>query len=129
MRPTDRKYSETHEWAKIEGDTATVGITDYAVKLLGDLIYLDLPEEGDNVVKGDPCGEIESVKAASDIYSPLTGEVVAVNANRPDDLDNLAKDAFGHGWMFKVKLSDPGEVGHLKTAEEYDAFVKAEEAK
>src|SRR5690606_20145029 len=104
MRPTDRKYLKSHEWCKIEGDVATIGITDYAVSHLSDLVFLDLPETGTKVTAGKSFAEIESVKAVSDIYSPVTGEVIAVNESLPDRLESLKDDPWNEGWMVKVRF-------------------------
>jgi glycine cleavage system H protein len=124
MRPNDRKYTESHEWVKVEGDMATVGITDFAIEQLDELVYLDLPEPGDSVTRGEPFGEIESVKAQSDVYSMLTGEVIETNMTLADNLDELMKDPYNAGWMIKVKIENPGELeSELKDAEEYEKFV------
>ncbi|MHC5062697.1 MAG: glycine cleavage system protein GcvH [Planctomycetota bacterium] len=124
MRPNDRKYLKSHEWSKTEGETATVGISDFAVSHLSDLVFLDLPAVGSTVTAGEPFGEIESVKAVSDIYSPVSGEVVEVNEDLPDNLDTLNSDAFEAGWMIKVKVS--GESGELMEAAAYEELLKAE---
>ena len=124
MRPNDRKYTESHEWVKVDGDVATVGITDFAIEQLDELVYLDLPEAGDSVTRGEPFGEIESVKAQSDIYSMLTGEVIETNTALADNLDDLMKDPFAAGWMIKVKIENPGELeSDLKDAQEYEKFL------
>lgn len=126
MRPNDRKYTESHEWVKVEGDVATVGITDFAIEHLDELVYLDLPEPGDSVTKGEPFGEIESVKAQSDIYAMLTGEVVETNETLADNLDELMKDPFTAGWMIRVKIENPGELeSGLKTAENYEKHASS----
>ena len=126
MRPNDRKYTESHEWVKVEGDVATVGITDFAIEQLDELVYLDVPEPGDSITKGEPFAEIESVKAQSDIYAMLTGEVIEANEGLADNLDDLMKDPFTAGWMIKVKIENPGELeSGLKDAEEYESFVAA----
>jgi glycine cleavage system H protein len=109
MRPTDRKYMKSHEWCKIEGNVATIGITDYAVSHLSDLVFLDLPEVGTKVTAGKSFAEIESVKAVSDIYAPVTGDVIEVNDSLPDQLDTLKEDPWKAGWMVKVKVSAPGQ--------------------
>jgi glycine cleavage system H protein len=124
MRPNDRKYTESHEWVKVDGDVATIGITDFAIEQLDELVYLDLPEAGDSVTRGEPFGEIESVKAQSDIYSMLTGEVIETNTSLADNLDDLMKDPFNAGWMIKVKIENPAELeGDLKDAEQYESFL------
>ena len=128
MRPQDLKYSKTHEWVKVEGDTATIGLTDFAAEHLSDLVYLDLPEVGDSTIAGKCFAEIESVKAVADIYAPVTGEVIAINSEVSDDLDRISKDPFSGGWMVKVKMSKMEELNNLLSAEQYDKVVK-EEAK
>ena len=105
MRPDDRKYRKTHEWCKTDGNVATVGITDYAVSHLSDLVVLDLPEVGTKVTAGKSLAEIESVKAVSDIYAPATGEVIEVNEGLPDQLDTLKDDPWQAGWMVKVRFT------------------------
>ncbi len=126
--PTELKYAKTHEWARDEGDgTITVGITDHAQEQLGDLVFVDLPEEGDNVDAGADCAVVESVKAASDIYSPVSGEIVAVNATLADNPEIVNESAFGDGWMFKVKMSDPSELDELLGADGYAEVVASEE--
>lgn len=107
-RPDDIKYTKTHEWVRIDGDEATIGITDFAVEHLGDLVFVDLPDEGQDLEAGESVAEVESVKAVSEIYSPVTGEVSAVNSDLSDDQASLASDCFGAGWLFKVKIT--GEV-------------------
>jgi glycine cleavage system H protein len=105
--PTDRQYLESHEWAKKEGDLVALGITDFAVKHLTDLVFIKLPVVGDTLRKGDRFGEIESVKAVSDLVSPVDGEVVEVNSELVDALDRVANDPYGAGWMVKVRNSGP----------------------
>ena len=114
MRPDDRRYLETHEWAKLEGDTVLVGLTDFAVEELsngneGDLVYCDLPEVGRQLDAGETFGEIESVKAVSDLYSPVTGEVVETNEALVENLDSLNSDPFEEGWMLKVRVTDESQ--------------------
>ena len=123
-RPDDRKYLKSHEWAKVEDGVATIGITDFAVSNLSDLVFLDLPAVGASVSAGEAFGEVESVKAVSDMYSPVSGEVVEVNEDLPDNLDTLNQDAFGAGWMIKVKVT--GESGDLLDAAGYESVVAAE---
>ncbi len=127
MRPRDLKYSETHEWVRVERDDAVIGITDYAIKELSDLVHLELPEVGDTVEQDSPFGEIESVKAVSDLISPLTGEVVAVNENVLNNIDLLTTDAFEDGWLLRIRMDDPSELETLITSQEYDELVKSEE--
>ncbi len=126
MRPSDRKYLETHEWGKLEGDVVILGITDFAVSALSDLTHIDLPEVGDEVSKGDPFGEIESVKTVSDLLSLVSGEVVEVNAGLVDeeDFDLLANSAFEDGWMVKIKSSNATELDEALDAAAYEKVVK-----
>lgn len=119
--PTELKYASTHEWVRVDGDIATVGITDHAQDAMGDLVYVELPEVGDEVKAGDEAGVVESVKAASDIYAPVTGTIVAVNAELNDSPESVNKDAYGDGWMFKIKLKDTAELDDLLSAEDYQA--------
>lgn len=125
--PTELKYAKSHEWAKDEGDgTLTVGITDHAQEQLGDLVFVDLPEAGDSVEAGSDCAVVESVKAASDIYSPVSGEIVAVNAALAESPEMVNEAPYGDGWLFKVKMSDVSELDNLLDASAY-AEVAAEE--
>ena len=125
MRPNDRKYLKSHEWCKVDNGIATVGISDYAVSHLSDLVFLDLPAEGSSVTVGETFGEIESVKAVSDMISPVTGEVVEVNDSLPDNLEILGADSFGEGWMVKIQLS--AESPDLMDAESYEGHIQEEE--
>ncbi len=117
--PAELKYLSTHEWVLIEDDMATVGITDHAQEALGDLVYVELPEAGSTVAAGDSVGVIESVKAASDTYAPVSGEVVEVNEELEGAPERINHDPYGDGWMYKVKMEDPDEVGDLLDAEAY----------
>jgi len=126
MRPANYKYSDSHEWVSVDGDVATVGITDYAVEHLSDLVFLELPRKGSSAAKGKSFGEIESVKAVSELFSPVTGEIVEVNDSLVDDLDTLAKDPFGKGWLLKVKLKDKKETASLLGAAEYEKLLASE---
>lgn len=124
MRPNDRKYLKSHEWCKIENGVATIGITDYAVSHLSDLVFLDLPNKGASVTKGESFGEIESVKAVSSLYSPVSGEVLEANKDLPDNLEWLAQDPFQKAWMIKVKVT--AESADLIAAAAYEAHCQAE---
>ncbi|MDB5324004.1 MAG: glycine cleavage system protein 2, mitochondrial [Phycisphaerales bacterium] len=117
--PTDRKYLETHEWHKVEGDTATIGITQIAADELTDITYVSLPKVGAKVSANKPFGEIESVKATSDLYSGVSGEVVAINDGLNNDPGLVNRDPFNGGWMVKVKLSSPADVDRLLSAPDY----------
>jgi glycine cleavage system H protein len=128
MYPADFRYSKDHEWIKVEGDTGTVGITDYAQSELGDVVFVELPKVGAAVKSHGSFGTVESVKAVSEIYSPVTGSVSAVNdalANAPEKVN---QEPHAGGWLIKVKLSDPGELSSLMDAAAYTAFV-AEKSK
>ena len=114
----DRKYADSHEWVKLEGDVATVGISDYAQHALGNIVYVDMPEVGDEVVKGEDFGAVESVKAASDLISPISGEVIEINEKLEEEPGLLNEDAFNN-WIIKVKVSDPSEYDSLLDAKEY----------
>jgi len=121
--PADLRYSKEHEWVRAEGDTATVGITDYAQDQLGDIVYLDLPAARANVTQLEKLGEIESVKAVSDLYSPVSGEVVEVNQEAIDSPELVNNDAYGRGWLIKVRMSDASELDKLLTAQAYEELV------
>jgi glycine cleavage system H protein len=127
-RPDNARYLETHEWARLEDDGAvTVGITDFAVDQLNDLTFVELPEVGDKVTKGEPFGEIESVKAVSDLIAPVNGEVVAVNDGvDDDDFSAMKKDAFGAGWLIKIKPDNADEVNEYKTLADYEKQLEEE---
>jgi glycine cleavage system H protein len=126
--PDDLKYSETSEWTKVEGDTARVGITDFAQHELTDIVYVEAPEPGTAVTKGEEFGVVESVKAAADFYSPVTGEVVEVNEQLNDSPDLLNKDPYGDGWMVLIKMSDPSELDTLLDRNAYIEHIKSEKA-
>lgn len=121
MDPAQLKYSSSHEWVAVEGDTVTLGVSDFAVKQLTDLVYIDLPAVGTKLEKGQPFGEVESVKAVSDLYAPLDGEVLEVNDSLQDDLAVLTDDAYEAGWMLKVKISDPAQLDSLMSHADYQA--------
>lgn len=115
------RYSESHEYVKIEGDCAVVGITDFAQEQLGNVVYVDVPEVGDEVTAGETFGAVESTKAASDLVCPVSGEVVEVNEALEDEPELVNKDAFGEGWIIKVKLANPEEIEQLLDAKGYEA--------
>lgn len=127
MRPKELKYRPSHEWIRVEGEYAFIGISDFAVSHLSDLVFLDLPDIGTDLMTDEPFGEIESVKAVSDLYSPVTAEVVEQNEALLGDLSLLSKSPFGDGWMIKVRLQKPEELEGLLDADGYEAIVKAEE--
>ena len=118
------KFSEEHEWVLVEGDTATVGITDFAQQQLGDVVFVELPEVGDEVEKGGDAGVVESVKAASEIYAPITGEFVAANEELEAEPSLANTDPEGKGWFFKMKIADASELDDLMDADAYKAFTE-----
>lgn len=125
--PNDLKYTKSHEWLKQNSDgSVTVGITQHAQDLMGDMVYVDLPQSGVKVTAGKECGVVESVKAASDVYSPVSGDVVEANASLADSPDTVNKDPYGAGWMFRVKPSNPAELGALLDAKAYEALLASE---
>lgn len=120
----DLKFTKEHEWVKAEKEIAAVGISEYAQKELGDVVYVELPSVGDAIEKGDACANIESVKAVSDIYSPVTGEIVQVNEFLSDKPEAINKDPYGEGWVFKIKMNDASELDTLMDANAYDEYLK-----
>ena len=124
--PADRKYSKEHEWVKPDGDVARVGITDYAQEQLGDVVYVDLPAVGATVTQFEKMGEIESVKAVSDLFAPGSGEVTAINDGVVEKPELVNSDAHGDGWLIEVRLADASELGKLLSAADYDAFIASE---
>ena len=125
--PTELKFLSTHEWVLVEGNIATVGVSDHAQELLGDLVYVELPEQGSTIAAGDSVGVIESVKAASDTYAPLSGEVVEVNEELENAPEKINDDPYGDGWMYKISLEDPEESGDLLDAGAYSEVIADEE--
>jgi glycine cleavage system H protein len=123
MYPADRKYTKDHEWIRLDGASARVGITDYAQKQLGDVVFIDLPEVGRRVKKGEAFGSIESVKAVSELYSPMSGEVTEVNAALADKPETVNKDPHG-AWMIVLRPTNPGESGELLDSAQYADLVK-----
>ncbi len=125
--PAELRYAASHEWVRPEGNGVfTVGITEHAQELLGDMVFLDLPDEGDEIAMGDDIAVAESVKAASDVYAPITGEVVAVNEDLEDSPELVNSDPYGDGWMFKVKIEDESEVESLLDADGYAESIEDE---
>ncbi|MDF3982419.1 glycine cleavage system protein GcvH [Luteibacter sp. PPL201] len=126
--PGDLKFAKSHEWVRVEQDgTVTVGISDHAQSSLGDLVYVELPEVGSSVQAGNGTAVVESVKAASDIYAPVSGEVVAVNEKLSDAPETINEDAYGEGWIFKLKISDKGELDELLGPDDYAELVENED--
>ena len=128
MVPDDRRYTESHEWAKPEDDLVVVGITDFAVEHLTDLVYLELPNVGDRVEKGERFGEVESVKAVEDLKAPVSGEIVEVHTEVAEDLEIVQKDPYGEGWLVKIRPEDPSQLDTLLDPESYRAHIETEAA-
>jgi glycine cleavage system H protein len=122
--PSDLKFTKEHEWTSIEGDTITVGITDFAQSALGDIVFLEVPEVGTNLHVGKTFGVVESIKSVSDLYSPVTGEVIARNNDLESSPEKINEDPYG-SWLIKVKAKDTSELGHLLTAEQYQEFCNS----
>jgi len=125
--PDNLHYSKDHEWVRVEGDTAVIGITDHAQEQLGDVVYVELPRQGESFATNESFGSVESVKAVSEIFTPVSGEVAEVNESLNDEPEKVNKDPYGKGWMIKMKMKNSGEVDSLLTAAEYEDFTKAEE--
>jgi len=123
MHPENFRYTKEHEWVSMEGDTGTIGITDHAQKELGDIVYVDLPKIGTVVEQGKTIGSVESVKAVSDIYSPLSGEVVEVNESLSQTPEKLNEDPHGAAWLIKLRLSAPNEINSLLSAADYQTYI------
>lgn len=119
-------YSKDHEWVRVEGDVAVVGITDFAQNSLGDVVYVELPKPGEEFAANESFGSVESVKAVSEVFSPVSGKVVEVNDSLNDEPEKVNTDAYGEGWMIHLKMQNPGEVDSLLTAAEYEDFTRAE---
>ena len=124
--PAGLKYSKEHEWVATEDSVATVGITDFAQDQLGEIVYVELPAIGDKISKDDPFGVVESVKAVSDIYAPISGTVVEVNSEIPESPEMINEDPYGDGWLIKVQVSDDAELDDLMNNEEYEELIAAE---
>ena len=120
----DTKYTQEHEWIRVEGDVGTIGITQYAQEQLGDVVFVDVPQAGRKVAKGEACAVVESVKAASDIYAPVSGEVTEANPALGDAPGDINAEPMGKGWFFRIKLSDKGELAGLMDEKAYEEFVK-----
>jgi glycine cleavage system H protein len=120
----DLKFTKDHEWARVEGEIAIVGISDYAQKELGDVVYVELPPVGETLEKGDVCSNIESVKAVSDIYCPVAGEIVEANTALENAPEIVNKDPYGDGWIFKVRMDDSSQLDELMNSDQYDEYLK-----
>ncbi|MGH7907641.1 MAG: glycine cleavage system protein GcvH [Candidatus Binataceae bacterium] len=124
--PPTLKYSKEHEWVAAEGPVATIGITDHAQDQLGEIVYIELPSVGDKISKDDPFGVVESVKAVSDIYAPVSGTVIEINEDLPESPETVNDDPYGDGWLVKVRISDASDLDDLLDDEEYGALVASE---
>lgn len=124
--PEDLHYSKDHEWVRVDGNEAVVGITDYAQNSLGDVVYVELPKAGEEFSANEPFGSVESVKAVSEIFSPISGQVVQVNETLAEEPEKVNSDPYSQGWMIRLRMSAPGEVDSLLTAAEYEDFTKSE---
>jgi glycine cleavage system H protein len=124
MKKEELKYTQTHEWIKIEGDTGIVGVTDYAQQQMGDIVFVDLPKVGLKLEKEKQACVVESVKSAFDIYSPVGGEVIEVNNSLSNDPAKINQDPYGEGWIFKIKISNPSEANSLMSYSQYEEFLK-----
>jgi glycine cleavage system H protein len=126
--PVDLKYARTHEWVRMNDDgSATVGITDNAQEQLGDMVYVEVPEAGQTVTAGEACAVVESVKAASDVYAPLGGEIVEANDGLADSPETVNQDVYGAGWLFRLQPADPAELDELMDAETYESYLESED--
>lgn len=124
--PEDLHYSKDHEWVRVDGDQAIIGVTDYAQDSLGDVVYVELPKVGDKFAANESFGSVESVKAVSEVFTPVTGEVVQINESLADEPEKVNSDPYGNGWMIRVRMSSSGDVDSLLSAAEYEDFTKAE---
>ena len=124
--PEDLHYSKDHEWVRVDGDQAVIGITDYAQNSLGDVVYVELPKPREEFATNESFGSVESVKAVSEVFTPVSGVVVEINESLNDTPEKVNSDPYGEGWMIKVRMKNPGEVDSLLTAAEYEDFTKAE---
>ena len=124
--PEELHYSKDHEWVRVDGNNATIGITDYAQNSLGDVVYVELPKAGENFSANESFGSVESVKAVSEMFIPVSGSVLEANEALSDEPEKVNADPYGEGWMIRVRMSSPGEVDSLLTAAEYEDFTKAE---
>lgn len=124
--PEDLHYSKDHEWVRVDGDQAIVGITDYAQASLGDVVYVELPKPGEQFAANEPFGSVESVKAVSEVFTPIAGSIVNINESLADEPEKVNNDPYNEGWMIRLKMDNPSAVDSLLTAAEYEDFTKAE---
>jgi len=127
MYPKNLRYAKSNEWASLEGDICTIGITKFAVEQLTDVVYIEMPDIGDHVFTGDSFGEIESVKAVSELYSPVNGEVIAINDKLENDPTIVSNDPYGKGWMVKIKCEPGTKLDHMMTADKYEKQIASED--
>ncbi len=127
MYPQELYYTQQHEWIRVDGDTGTIGITEYAQKELGDIVYVELPKAGEQLTLGESFGTVESVKAVSEIYAPVSGQVVAVNETVQSTPEKLNSDPHGEAWLLRLRLRDHGEIDQLLSADQYEEYLKEEE--
>jgi glycine cleavage system H protein len=127
--PEDNRYAKSHEYIHVEGESGTIGITDYAQKELGDVVFVELPQVGTQLEMGDELGSIESVKAVSELFSPVSGEVTEINEALAEKPELVNTDPYGDGWMIKIRVTTPDEIDELMTAEDYDDYVQTESGK
>jgi glycine cleavage system H protein len=125
--PEDLQYSKDHEWVRVNGDIGTIGITDHAQNSLGDVVYVELPKPGERFAAHESFGSVESVKAVSEIFTPISGEITEVNESLQDEPEKVNSDPYGEGWMIRIRMSSRGEVDSLLSAAEYEDFTKGEE--
>ena len=128
MYPVELQYTKDHEWLRVDESTGTIGITDHAQKELGDIVYVELPKDGERMTAKETLGSVESVKAVSDVYSPVSGQVVAVNSKLQDKPELINTDPYGEGWLVRVSLTDPREAEGLMSSEDYEAYVQGKAA-
>jgi glycine cleavage system H protein len=124
--PEDLKYSKEHEWVRVSGNIATIGVSDYAQDQLGEIVFVELPDEGEEIEKDDAFGVVESVKSVNDVYTPLSGRVVEVNDPAVDSPEIVNEDPYGEGWLIKIEISDTSELKDLMSAKDYQAYIKEE---
>jgi glycine cleavage system H protein len=126
--PEELRYTKDHEWARAHDDVVVVGLTDHAQRQLGDIVYVELPKVGDSFEAGEPFGSVESVKAVSEVYTPVTGHVIKVNEGLSDSPENINDDAYGEGWLIELRMVDATQADNLLTAAEYAAYTQQEES-
>ena len=122
--PADLKYTEDHEWVRVEGDTATVGVTDFAQGELGDVVFVEIETEGEELDKGETFGTVEAVKTVSDLFMPVAGEVIEVNPKLEDTPEIVNEEPYGEGWLIKIKVDNPGDVDELMSADDYKGIIE-----